>query len=182
MESLPRMPKPTVFNQNEGGKIFASLGIFGIVWRHFWRSQLEWCYWHLVSWGQGGHYTSYNTQRHLCKRNSWPKMSIVPRLRNTDLGCPLSPLLLTHMETSNGMRTSLECVSNNLGILKRMYAPEEAVCLRGERLCLHCWCWSLEHDLACSHCSNIVAWTDWLCHRDYRAWDGPIKSTVEIDV
>ena len=35
MESLPRMPKPTVFNQNEGGKIFASLGAFGIVWRHF---------------------------------------------------------------------------------------------------------------------------------------------------
>lgn len=68
----------------------------------------------------------YNTQRHLCKRISWPKMSIVPRLRNTDPGCPLSPLLLTHMETSNGMRTSLEYVSNNLGILKRMNAPEEA--------------------------------------------------------
>ena len=29
------MPKPTVFNQNEGGMIFASLGAFGIVWRHF---------------------------------------------------------------------------------------------------------------------------------------------------
>ena len=54
-------------------------------------------------------------------------MSIVPRLKNTDLGCPLSPLLLTHMETSNGMRTSLEYVSNNFEILKRMYAPEEAV-------------------------------------------------------
>ena len=36
-------------------------------------------------------------------------------------------LLLTLLETSNGMRTSLEYVSNNLGILKRMYAPEEAV-------------------------------------------------------
>ena len=127
MESLPRMPKPTVFNQNEGGKIFASLGVFGIVWRHFWRSQLEWCYWHLVSWGQGGYYTFYNTQRHLWKRNSWPKMSIVPRLKNTDPGCLLKQLLLTHMETSNGMRTSLEYVSNNFEILKRMYAPEEAV-------------------------------------------------------
>lgn len=31
MESLPRMPKPTVFNQNEGGKIFASPGVFALI-------------------------------------------------------------------------------------------------------------------------------------------------------
>lgn len=62
----------------------------------FWRSQLEWCYLHLVSWGQGGYYTSYNTQRHPCTRNSlaqninsakaekhWPRLSIITTFINS---------------------------------------------------------------------------------------------------
>ena len=51
----------------------------------------------------------------------------MPKLKNTGLGCLLSPLLLIHMETNNGMITSLEYMSRNFEILKRMYAPEEAV-------------------------------------------------------
>lgn len=55
----------TVFST---GATFASQGIFGSVWRHFWSSQLEerCSCWHLVGRGQGGCSTFCNVHNSSC--------------------------------------------------------------------------------------------------------------------
>lgn len=97
-------------------------------------------YWSLAGRGQECCCTSCSAQGQLpqqrtLKYQQWLKISIVPRLENTDLGYLLSSLLLIHTEASSRMRTSLESVSGDFKILKRMSCW--AACSERQSLRLH---------------------------------------------
>ena len=78
----PSLLKPVVLNQCR----FAPKGHLATS-RHFWLSQLEGCYWHLVGKGQRCRYTSYNAQPPT--RINRPQVSRAPLWRNLALDCEL---------------------------------------------------------------------------------------------